>query len=63
MLSRRSVLLGATLIWAECLAKSLNQIAVHDDELAWIEFFMLAKVVLRVVNQRGAIGFLGRRRT
>ena len=51
---------AAKQLWAECLTKALNQIAVHDDLLAWTEFFMLAKVVLRAVETRGGARYKNR---
>ena len=35
------------------MTRSFNQIAVHGDELAWIEYFMLARALLPATGQRG----------
>eukprot|EP00973_Karenia_brevis_P043622 6043735-Karenia_brevis.AAC.1 len=50
--TRKHVPKGARSMWSECLTKCVNQINVHNDMLAWVEFYMLAKSVLRAAGQR-----------
>ena len=38
---------GARKLWAQCVVESLAQIIEFNDELAWAQFFMLPKAVLR----------------
>ena len=53
--TRKFVPSKARQAWAAALATALNEIAVHNDELAWIHFFMLPQAVLggKKLTERG----------
>jgi hypothetical protein len=51
--TRKFVPTGAKALWAEIFSKSLAQIRSSNDELAWVEFCMMAKCLLRVPRERG----------
>ena len=41
--TRKHVPKGAQALFSECLARAANQVCVHNDERAWVEFFLLPK--------------------
>ena len=51
--TRKHVPMGARKFWVECLTRAANACAAHNDELAWVEWFMLAKCVLTAPGDRG----------
>ena len=52
-MTRKYVPSSAKALWSDCITRALNQIIVHGDQLAWLEYFMLARAVLPVKGDRG----------
>ena len=44
---------AAKKVWAQCLLAAIAQVLEFNDELAWAEFFMLPKCVLRTSRRGG----------
>ena len=53
VVTRKYVPSSAKALWSDCVTRALNQIVVHGDQLAWLEYFMLARAVLPAKGDRG----------
>ena len=53
VITHRFVPSGAKSLWSDCVTRAFNQTAAHGDQLAWREYFMLARAVLPAKGGRG----------